>query len=162
MRRAISLVLFGFVILFAVSALRPNIAAAGDGIPDNCEYSDAASYQPNVFPRYEPQNARLVLVDWATGAEVRELAANLPETRIVSWSPDCRYLAGAVYQADSIDTLVWDTTTGAPMGSVPDAHGQPHRITWGPGNLLIVETRDGAILWNVPGGRRVQLTSGSG
>ena len=30
--------------------------------------------------------------------------------------------------------------------------------TWGPGNLLIVETRNGAILWNIPANQQMVLT----
>jgi hypothetical protein len=56
-----------------------------------------------------------------------------------------------------MDTVVWDTINGAEVGRVPDARGQAHHITWGPGNLLVVETRSGAVLWNVPAGTQITL-----
>lgn len=169
MRRAFFLLTTLLLLVFFGAALQPTPVAAGDGIPDNCENTVAAFYQANVFPRYEPQNGRLVLVDWTTGAEVRTLVENLPATRIQGWSPDCHYLTGAAYHTqntentddDTFETIIWDTTTGATMGTVPDAHIQPHHITWGPEDYLVVETRSGAFLWNVRTGTRVLLTSSS-
>jgi hypothetical protein len=149
----IGLVLFLFCTKYRVTV------AAGDGIPDNCEYTRGAYYQPSMFPRYEPQNQRLVLVNWATGADVKVLAEGVGDTRILGWSLDCRYLAGAVGPQTSMDTVVWDITTAEQVGRVLDAHNQPHHITWGPGNFLVVETRDGAILLNVQANTQVILTT---
>jgi hypothetical protein len=73
-----------------------------------------------------------VLVDWNTGADVRVIENGLTDTQVLGWSPDCRYLAGAVGSYESMDTVVWDVTTSARTGVVPDAHAQPHHITWGP------------------------------
>lgn len=122
---------------------------AEDGIPDNCENRDGAYYQANIFPRYEPQNQRLVLISWTTGQDVQVVAIGLADTRILGWSVDCRYLATAVGPAESMDTVVWDITSNMRVGAVPDAHLQPHHITWGPNGYLVVETRNGAVLWNV-------------
>lgn len=134
--------------------------AGDDGIPDNCEYTNAAYYRANLFPRYEPQNSRLLLVDWSTGADALVIATDLPNTLIRGWSADCRYLAVAVGSPESFDTVVFDTTgTNLRVGSVPDAHKAPHPITWGPGNYLVVETRNGAILWNVPANTQVTVTT---
>lgn len=61
-----------FILAIVVFSLICSSAAhAGDGIPDNCEYTGAAHYRANIFPRYEPQNRRLLLVDWTTGADVQ-------------------------------------------------------------------------------------------
>ncbi|MDX2139696.1 MAG: WD40 repeat domain-containing protein [Chloroflexota bacterium] len=126
-----------------------------DDIPANCETGSS----PNIFARYEAHNSRLMLVDWNTGADVLLLASDLPETRILGWSLDCRYLATAVGTLESMDTVVWDVTQVTRVGAVPDAHMQPHHITWGPHNFLIVETRSGAVLWNVPANTQVILTT---
>jgi hypothetical protein len=142
------------VIVLLLSTLFARLAFADD-IPDNCETGST----PHIFARYEPQNARLVLVDWTTGADVSVVEGNLADTRILGWSVDCRYLAGAVGSYDSMDTVVWDVTTSTRVGSVPDARQQPHRITWGPSGYLVVETRGGAILWNVPANTQVVLTT---
>ena len=135
----------------------------GDGVPDNCEYTGAAHYQANVFPRYEPQASRLVLVDWTTGADVRELETGLATTRfqIRGWSADCRYLAGAILNAaDTYDTVVWDAVNGGRVGTVTDGRSVPHPITWDTaGVYLLVETRNGAILLNLPNHSSVPLTS---
>lgn len=154
---------YGTVLLAAMSAWivrRPAQVAAGDGIPDNCEYTRGAYYQPNVFARYEPQNARLMLVDWSSGEDVKVVAEGLGATRILGWSLDCRYLAGAVGSSDSMDTVVWDVTTATMIGKVADAHLKPHTITWGPNDYLMVETRDGAVLWNVPVNTQFHLDTG--
>lgn len=153
MRKA--LVLF----LLAGLALAVVWAQAKDSIPDNCEYADGAYYHANQFPRYEAQSQRLVLVDWTSGQVVQEIAGDLPDTRILGWSEDCRYLATAIGAAESMDTVVWDVATPARIGSVPDAHLTPHHVTWGPHDYLVVETRSGAILWNVPANTQVTLTT---
>ncbi|MEO8606326.1 MAG: WD40 repeat domain-containing protein [Chloroflexota bacterium] len=159
MRRLFLGLATALILSFLVTTLRPAPVAAGDGIPDNCEYTGAAYYQANIFPRYKPQDQQLYLADWATGADVKVIAGELGDTRILGWSLDCRYLVGAVGPQTSMDTVVWDTNTATEIGRVLDAHNQPHHITWGPGDYLVVETRDGAILWNVPANTQVTLTT---
>jgi hypothetical protein len=154
MKRLLPIVL---ILLLAAAFAAPSVSAQ-DGIPDNCEITNAAHYRANIFPRYEPHNRRLVLVDWSTGQDVQVIAADLGNTLILGWSLDCRYLTGAVGPAESMATTVWDTVANLRVGEVPDAHLQPHYITWGPGNYLVVETRHGAILWNVPANTQVTLT----
>jgi hypothetical protein len=100
-----------------------------------------------------------VLVDWNTGEDIRVVASDLDRTIFLGWSISCRYVAGAVGSPESMDTVVWDAQTGERMGSVPDAHAQPHHITWGPDDYLVVETRNGAILWHVPSYRQTTLTT---
>jgi hypothetical protein len=134
---------------------------ADDGIPGNCENA-AVEVPPNAFPRYEPQNSRLMLIDWTTGADIRILEANLVTERfqVVQWSPDCHYLAGAVDIDGHLDTVVWDVVNGGRLGAVEDAVGKPHHITWSPDSTkLVVETRKGAILWNIVTGDQLPLTT---
>lgn len=100
-------------------------------------------------PRYEPQNRRL-LVDWTTGTVVGALGINLDDTLIRAWSGDCRYLAVATGSVESRATAVYDTVDMRYVGEVPDARIVPHPITWGPDDFLMVEGRNGAVLWNVP------------
>jgi hypothetical protein len=71
MRKLLFIALLMSAILILLFTTRQATIAAGDGIPDNCEYNRGTYYQPNLFPRYEPQNTRLVLVDWATGVDVK-------------------------------------------------------------------------------------------
>ncbi len=132
---------------------------ADDGIPDNCESTGAAYYRPNIFARFELHNRRLVLVNWATGEIVQTVASDVGEGQILGWSVDCRYLAVGLGNTASMDTVVYDTLDNVRIGSVPDARGQAHHITWGVGNYLVVETRNGAILWNVPANTQQILTT---
>lgn|GEM_PF-5625449 len=143
------------LLVFAV--FFPFTPAHADDIPDNCEYAQSAE-QLALFPRYSASAQRLVLVSWNSGEEVRELAANVQVMHILSWSADCRYLAVAEGTPDVMSTVVYDTTTSQRMGSVDDAHQQPHTITWGTNDALVVETRNGALLWQVPTGQRLTLT----
>lgn len=147
------------VVIFVICAISlSHLLFAEDGIPDNCEYTSAPHYRANIFSRYEPQNRRLVLVDWTTGEAVQEIGTNLADTFILGWSADCRYLATAIGSVESMDTVVWDTTNNTRIGAVPDARGKPHTITWGPHNFLMVETRNGAILWNIPANIQMTVT----
>ncbi|NDJ76066.1 MAG: hypothetical protein GYB65_07385, partial [Chloroflexi bacterium] len=152
-----------FGVLAACSAYillpaHPLQAQDDDALPVYCPYTDGAYYRANIFPRYEPAARRLTLVDWTTAETVQEIATDLDSTLIRAWSLDCRYLAVAIGPVESMDTVVFDTVTNARMGHVPDAHYQPHYVTWGPGNYLVVESRLGAVLWNVPTGTQFTLT----
>ncbi len=147
------------IIMGVMPSMLTTSVHAQDGIPDNCEHTRGEFYRPNIFPRYEPHNSRLVLVDWATGNDVQVLAEGVADTRILGWSVNCRYLTTGIGSLDSVDTVVWDTINNTRVGDVPDAHGRAHHITWGPGDYLVVETRDGAILWHVPTNTRFVLTT---
>ncbi len=147
-----------FLLCFFITSV--TFAQQNDGIPDNCENIYGEHYRPNLFPRYEPQNSRLVLVDWESGNDMLELDVNLPDTIISGWSVDCRYLAVASGTNESRATRVYDTLTGGYIGNVPDARGTSHRIEWGPDGFLVVETRNGGILWNVPQNIQYQYDTG--
>jgi WD40 repeat protein len=144
------------LLILMVLVIGGMVLAQGDGIPDNCE---AVPEHANEIIRYEPQNRRLVLVDWNTAQDIRVVASDLDNTLLLGWSISCRYIAGAVGSSESMDTVVWDVQTGERMGSVPDAHNQPHHITWGPNDYLVTETRNAAILWHVPTYQQTTLTT---
>ena len=146
----------GLLALLLVSLL-PFSAIFADAIPGNCEYTQSPE-QLALFPRYSQSTGRLVLVSWTTGEEVRTLAEGISFVSAVGWSADCRYLAIAEGTPEVMNTVVYDTQTSQRMGSVDDAHQQPHPITWGPNDYLVVETRNGGILWHVPTGMQVQLS----
>ena len=42
---------------------------------------------------------------------------------------------------------------------MPDAHQRAHTITWGPEAYLVVETRNGGILWDVAANTQTLLTT---
>jgi hypothetical protein len=129
---------------------------AEDGIPDNCE---AVAERSHLFVRYEPAAARLVLVDWRTGADALVLETGLTDTSGLLWSAECSYIVGAVNMGDHYDTVVWDALNGGRIGSVTGAQGRPHHLTWGPNGYLVVETQHGAILWYVPANTQLPLTT---
>lgn len=143
------------IVLFLILFICLYMASADDGIPDNCEYVPEVAHQ---FIRYEPQNRHLVLVDWRTGEDIRVVVGNLDQTMILGWSGDCQYLVGAVGNGSTTNTLVWNVNSGEQMGMVENAQYQPHHITWGPDNYIVVETRNGAILWHVPTYQQMTLT----
>jgi WD40 repeat protein len=155
MCRAIRVVGWGLVLLVIGSAAIFT-RAAGDGIPDNCEYQNAPNYRPNLFPRYEPQNARLVLVDWATGADTTVLQTDLATDAswIIGWSPDCRYLVAAV--GESRDFYIWDTVDDQQRGSLPHAR----HIDWSrDAAYALVQSDAGAYLWPMSSQTSIQLTT---
>ncbi len=146
------------VLALAFSILSHSIPVlADDGIPDNCEYAQSPD-QRAIIPRYSVSARRLVLVSWTSGEELRTLASDVQVMQILGWSADCRFLAVAEGTSDVMNTVVYDTTSGENMGGVDDAQHQPHHITWGYDDYLVVETRNGAILWHVPTGQRFTLT----
>lgn len=152
------LILFlSFLLLISVLVVS---AEENDGIPDNCTNRYGEFYRQDIFPRYEPQNSRLILTDWATGNDVLVLAENLADTLISGWSVNCQYLAVSTGTMESRATAVYDTLNGAYIGEVPDARFAAHRIAWGPGSFLVVETRNGGILWNVPLNQQYQYDTG--
>lgn len=148
-----------FLILFVANGLIAQTAAAQDGIPDNCEYTNGAYYQAGVIARFEVQNNRLALVNWNTGEFVQVVEPAHGEGVVLGWSPDCRYLAAALRTGNRYETVVYDVVSNRRVGSVPDAQGQPHVVTWGFADYLMVETRNGAILWNVPANTQQVITT---
>ena len=144
------------ILVFVLFGL-PSIAE--DEIPLNCENTRAEFYRPQLFPRYEDSTRRFLLVDWNTGVESITLATDINEPIVQGWSVNCRYITAAVTTEAGYDTVVWDTVDNIRMGSIPDAIGRPHPTTWGPSEYLVVETRNGAILWNVPANTQLTLTT---
>lgn len=112
-----------------------------------CPYNDGAYYQANLFPRYEFRNKRLVLVSWNTGKTVQEVETSLETSQlnVMNWSPDCRYMAAALGDFGSTDTVIWDMTNGQRMGAFANAG-----LRWSPDSQqAIVSNRDGLSLWTV-------------
>lgn len=146
--------------------LSAGVYAQSDDIPNNCRYQHGAFFNVNLFPRYEFNNQRVVLVDWSSGAEVRELATSISggDYRVMGWSPECQYLSIAFSHLDEQnvqlwDTYVWDVVAGGQIAYFPDARLSPYPMTWDTNSTqILVETRFGAYLWKLEGGQ-VWLTS---
>jgi WD40 repeat protein len=147
-----------FVLLLLLASIY-QVAAQSDDIP-TCPNENGVFYQANLFPRFEAYNQRLVLVDWSTGAEVRELATGLTgytNYYLQNWSPECQYLVmGFAKQGEDgtelWDSYVWDLLSGQQIASFSDARLSPYPISWDTNSSrLMVETRFGAYLWYFDG-----------
>lgn len=151
MQRVIVLVTFIALMLSGmVFSAQAQAEAVLQGV---CPYSDGAYFQAGVFPRYELRNQRLLLVSWTTGEIVREVETSLdtPRFNVMGWSPDCRYLSGAL--GDS-DTAVWDVVAAQRAGTFPGAG-----VRWSPDSQqAILSESDGLYLWTVGAGDPLRLT----
>src|SRR5688572_13467626 len=100
MRRLFFVLLLTLTIASGVVSAQQTVR---DSVPQNCEYADGAFYQPNLSPRYEYRNRRLVFVDWNTNEVVRELEISLevPSFQVLSWSPDCHFFIAVINEQGS-------------------------------------------------------------
>lgn len=90
-----------------------------------------------MFPRYETPTGQLVLVNQQQET-VRVIESLTEDVRIINWSPDCRYLTGAVgeirYLAYSRsfpyvqwgrkDIAIWDAVDGGRVQTIADNVGE--------------------------------------
>lgn len=111
---------------------------------------------------YQPYNSRLVLQDVVTRDLITVVQDNLvtDDFRYMGRSPDCRYVAAAIWDGAYFDTYVWDLASGTLIDIFEDAQGTQHYLNWSPyGGYVLVNTRNGGILWHLPGNSRVQLNN---
>lgn len=155
------LLLTALLVLMTLPALTA-VHAQEEVLEGACPNTDGAFYQEDVFPRYEARNHRLLLVSWKTGDVVRELETSLdiPQFVVLNWSPDCRYLAGAIGPQESSTTVIWDAVNSGRAGTYEDAHGLYHSLRWSPDSQQIaLGTRNGLILWTLANDQRAPLTN---
>jgi uncharacterized protein with WD repeat len=130
-----------------------------DGIPNNCEYTTAEYYRPNIFARFDNNHRSVQLVDWTTGDTVYTLAQDVDaaNVEILSWSPNCRYLT---VRQDG-NGVIYDITNGAHIGSFP--HVSPFSydstsVTWDSTSTYVtVESGHDTILLDAATGTQVTL-----
>jgi hypothetical protein len=147
------------------------ISILSDDPPYPCPNANGAYYQAGVFPRFDAATRSLVLVD-ANGATIRTLDHIEHNLRIINWSPDCRYLTGALgvigrYESgesrssgedyvnwDSRQELViWDVYSGQRVTSLVRAGGgsflPSNLVRWSPQSdrALIATAYYGHFLW---------------
>ncbi len=78
------------------------------------------------------------------------------------WSPGCRYIAASlgIPGQDASDTVVYDVIAAKRVGVVPDARHIHHPIQWGSdGQTLLVQTRNGGILWDLATNTQTKISS---
>lgn len=105
-----------------------------DDPPYPCPHTNGAHYQPGAFPRFDASTKTLLLVD-GSGETVRVLDTIEENVRIINWSPDCRYLTGAVGRISSASEL-----------TSPRLRDQP-TITWRGRNLVIWDATTGGRIY---------------
>lgn len=136
-------------VIFVFSLFTPGYAS--DYAPnDRCPYQGAEFYRP-VYPLYEYRNRRLVLKDLETRADVLEVEINFTTNQfeILSWSPDCRYLAARI--DDGQQTLVWDTVSS---GRIATLDGNPVESWNSPNSLTLTNDR----IYDLNSGNIVSIT----
>lgn len=113
-----------------------------DDPPFTCPNPAGEFYQAGLFPRYDAASGNFVLADTATNDIVRVIEPVENNIRIIDWSPNCRYLTGAVgvfraarfhVSRGAVDSyvrwdgtrtiVIWDTLTGERAGVVNDHIG---------------------------------------
>jgi hypothetical protein len=128
--------------------------------PFPCPYETALYFQPNVFPRFNSTDKTIVLVN--ESGETVQLLDTLSEdnVRVINWSPDCRYLSGAIGtsraffpERESLDgedyvswngrqVIIWDTVNGSRIQSFvnPGRYLNQTTVAWSPDsqNALIL------------------------
>jgi WD40 repeat protein len=125
---AVTVVLICVLALIVPAYAQENLVS--DEPPYTCPHTNGAYYQPGAFPRFDASAKTLLLVN-SSGETVRVLDSIEENVRIINWSPDCRYLTGAVGLITSAsaltspevrnqptikwknrDIVIWDATTG--------------------------------------------------
>jgi hypothetical protein len=158
-------------VLILPAAQAQDTPILSDDPPYPCPNANGAYYQAGVFPRFDAATRSLVLVD-ANGATIRTLDHIEQNVRIINWSPDCRYLTGALgvigrYESgesrssgedyvnwDSRQELViWDVYSGQRLTSLVRAGGgsflPSNLVRWSPQSdrALIATAYYGHFLW---------------
>ncbi len=159
--------IIGMLLVLALVFAPSGAAVAWGDEPEFCPNKNGQYYRPDVFPRYETHNKRLLMVNWKIGKIIQEVESSLPTVYFIyrgAWSPDCRYFAAGIEVSgryDTYDTVIWDLTTNRRVGVYKDAIGWPHPIAWYPaGRYVLVWTRNGMVLWDIATDNKMQLTTG--
>jgi hypothetical protein len=171
LNRKLSLLLAAIMLAVTVLALPTPTAHAQNLGSLTCPYTDGAYYQPFVLMRYSHNNHRVTLVDYSTGQEVRQLAADMPSSAVWlwNWSPDCRYIAAHRDHTDNTpNTLyLWDAITGEQVNALSaptlNSSNRNHDVSWSPdGSHALIETRHGTFLWDAATRANTLLTHTEG
>ena len=149
----------------AIAGEQSNTALIGGAYYD-CRHS---SILRDVRARYNP-NTLQIYIELFNDDRPEEILVILEENPQLSWfqhrgwSPDCQYIVAdlGVVGQDASDTYVWNVSTGERLGIVPDARYIQHPLTWHPTqSILLVETRDDAVLWHLPTNQQFRLETGA-
>lgn len=136
---AVMALFIGMLTLISPAYGQENLVS--DDPPYPCPHTNGDYYQPGIFPRFEASTKTLLLVD-DSGETVRVVDTIEENVRIINWSPDCRYLTGAVGLITSAssqttprlrdqptitwktrDIVIWDTTTGGRVHTIENNVG---------------------------------------
>ncbi|MFN8526981.1 MAG: hypothetical protein U0670_00005, partial [Anaerolineae bacterium] len=136
----VRLILSGLSFFFALSIqaqITPTMSSDEPLFP--CPYRNAEFYQGATYPYYNPATHSLDLLDPETRLPIRTLDTFTEFVRLINWSPNCRYLTGAVGEARAV-------ASGA---NFADTYG--HRLTtmvsWNSRQIVIWDAVSGSRLY---------------
>jgi WD40 repeat protein len=174
--RRLSLLLFLSCLLFSF-----HIAAAQDAPVPWCHQPSGVTFDEKTYGTYhytvrlgngpegiravyQSYNHRIVLMKSASREVVQVVDENIDTSqfRVLSFSPDCRYLAGVLGRnRDPHTTVIWDLSSNPArrLGESNEFIARASAVDWSPDSAyVIVNTRNGAYLWNLAANQRVRLS----
>lgn len=143
----IAAILIAVVLLFGVdrtAAARQSVIYPSNEQPYPCPYTTGVHYQAGVFPRYDIDQSALVLVN-TDDQLVGVLDTFSDNVRIINWSPDCRYLAGAVGSIYGMSAQDSETRNNQPF------------VGWSRREITIWDVVEGRRVVTIPHGRTPYL-----
>jgi WD40 repeat protein len=126
---------------------------------------DLGNGPEGIRPVYQSYNHRIVLMKSATRevVQVVDEAIDTSQFKVVSYSPDCRYLAGALGQTFNHHiTILWDLSSNPARRVITSAEltTTEYHVEWSPDSAYVVlNTRNEVYLLTLATGQLVRLTS---
>lgn len=137
------------ILLITTPVLGQEMIIESTSEPYPCPYPNTTYYQAGAFPRYEASTGELVLAD-VSGMPIHVLDQITENVRIINWSPNCRYLAGAVgkitmygaydeqefvaWERGSRSIVIWDAINGGRLQVIanPGQYPSDPAVIWSP------------------------------
>jgi WD40 repeat protein len=144
-----------FLTICLLFSFIPTTDAQDANLLVSCVLTQGEHAGERVFLRYKASEQQLVLVSFTTGDEVQMLengiSTDLVEAR--DWSPDCGYFIASTGTWGEQTVFVWDVYANQRINAL-DVGGLRYTrdLIWSPANdhRLLLETTNGAYLWNLP------------
>src|SRR5687768_6347867 len=108
-----------FWLIMLLSLALPFSASAQEATLDNTSYRCRLN-DHTVFPRYERDNQRLVLVSWNTAEDIAILETNFApfDWHIYGFSPNCQYLMIGLGAVTNMSVMIWNIQTNTRVGAI--------------------------------------------
>lgn len=118
----------------------------------------------NIRAIYQPYNQRLIMMN--NNRQVLQVVEENIITvsfKTVNYSPNCRYLVGALQNNNGhFDTVIWDLESqpAKRVSIFEDSYGRAYGVAWSPdSNYAVVGGREWDDLLRIADGSRVRLTN---